>query len=168
MKLKLRVKITGEGTFEPDERTFPKLTPGTAVDLCIDSEAIEDADFLARLKDEQELLFDVSDGIAVRLNSATEVPPSHTRLKGMPNPSKFAAIELKDKLRIRLRVGQDAVLPPQTVYIPDLGVTVSSLNQACVRLSERFETDRTTHTYSAFEVVYVRRGKAWIPIKELI
>lgn len=168
MKLKFNVRLDGKGRFTPIDKYFPQIKEGSEAELVVLSEDIDDEVFMLRRMDAIEHQIDVSEGVAIRLNSTTMEIPSSYLLPGMPAGSPFAKIELSGPLRVRRMLGQDPTLPNQDVHITDLDLDVNSLNQACTRLSEKFETKRTTHSYSAFEVVFVRKGQTWRPLKELI
>lgn len=113
---------------------------------------------------------DGSEGVAVRLGSATKRPSSSSRLVGTPLLKKGHFAKLEPSGPIRFRIGSNArprLEDNQSIWIPDLKEEAQSYGRACTRLSEAFELLRNAHTYSAFEVVFVRRGKEWLPLREL-
>lgn len=168
MKVKLEVTLEDGQLTMSDGRALPRIPGKVSATLLVEEADIQDKYYETARRDEVEILLDVSEGIAIRLASAKFDPPSHKALPSLNLPFSFARIVLEGPLRIRRRVGQNDVLPKQPVFLPDLNLKVESLNQACTKLSERFEPDRQTHTYSAFEVVYIRRAGVWEQLKTLL
>ena len=84
----------------------------------------------------------------------------------------FAEIRLSEELRLRLRGTKKACLEPCQCWIPVLGKTFESLNEAYTSLSVRYEPHRRSHTGNVFQVVFFRtltssRGHSWEPLETL-
>lgn len=168
MKVKLEVILDNGQLTMRDGRALPRIPRRVNATLLVEEADIDDKAYEAARRDKFDYSLDVSEGIAIRLASAKFQPPSQKGLTSINLGFPFARIELKGPLRIRQRVGQNDSLLPQPVFLPDLNLTVKSLNQACTKLSEKFETERQSHTYSAFEVVYIRRAGHWRQLKTLL
>jgi len=84
----------------------------------------------------------------------------------------FAEIHLAQELRLRLRGTKKASLEPCDCWIPVLGKTVSSVNEAYTVLSNHYEPHRRSHTGNVFQLTFYRnltrsREHTWEPLDTL-
>lgn len=71
---------------------------------------------------------------------------------------QLAEIKLLEPLELAVRATKRASLKACRCNVPALGSEAGSLNHALTKLSERFETHRTSHTGNVFECVFYRRA----------
>lgn len=167
MKYKFEVTVD-DGKISPwGPVHLPKLRKAARATLVIEEEYIDDREFDARSNDFIEQHLDVSEGIVVRLAAAKGLAFDKYPFTNIGIGHPCVRVELDRPLVVRKRPGRASTLPSQLVKLPTLNSTVGSLNQACQKLSETYETERLTHTYSAFEVVFIKRNERWFPLKDL-
>ena len=169
VKVRIDVRVVNGRLCDAIGGDLPKLRNGAIGELVVEVGDIQSVDFLLARKEETTREIDTREGVAIRLSSAKKKIPSSDSLQDLCHLyGPFAAVEVEGPIRIRYKVGDRPRLERVKVKVPDLKLTASSLNNACTKLSEAFETDRETHTYNAFEVVHIRRGMRWFPLKELV
>jgi hypothetical protein len=166
LKLYFNVKFV-DGQWQATN--MPRIRDGAVAELAIEDIHLNDPRFESARRDALEVVLDVTEGVLVHLKAATTEPVSNAKVKGTL-PGGFCSIVYPSgPIRVVKKPGQRPRLQAVEVQLLDLGkAKATSLNDACTKLSERFETTRQSHTYSAFEVVYLCRNKTWIPLKDLI
>jgi hypothetical protein len=170
MKRRFEVEIV-EGSVVPIfGQTLPKLRAGATAVLVVEDHDIQDKDWKVNSDNRTLRQVDVAEGVVVRLANAKRAPASYESVKrcALPTGCMFAVVIPEAPVKIEYFPGRRPRIVQGNVFLPDLETVASSLNNACTRLSEEFETERLSHTYSAFEVVYFRRENRWLPLKELV
>jgi hypothetical protein len=152
-----------EGEFRPCYgSTMPKLVDGAIVDLVIPEYALSAYDF-ARFRAECTIRLLPRDSVLmIGLRPPGRIPRS---LCAQADPSKskvlsdhrtYASVRLLEDLMLCLRRGKRVFLRQSACEVPALGpgAKAKSLNDAYTLLSQKYETDRMSHTGHVFREVF--------------
>ena len=156
--------------------TWPSIMEGTIGDLVLPAWAFEKPQDATLLSVPLTVpILRVGERLLVGLK-----PTAHSREVRRPGPDLrilvpfegFAEIHLAEELRLKLRGTKRATLEPCDCWIPALGKTVKSLNEAYTILSVRYERHRRSHTGNVFQLVFFRtmgrsREHEWEPLESV-
>lgn len=80
----------------------------------------------------------------------------------------FVEVSLKDNLKFKKMYNKLPKLLGCTCQIPILNNQEAiSLNHAYTIISQKFETNRKSHTGNVFDLCYVQQGNNWVPLDTL-
>ncbi|MDZ4799921.1 MAG: hypothetical protein SGI92_17325 [Bryobacteraceae bacterium] len=155
-----------------DERSVTgAFRPGSRMTLRCELASIQDAP-LYRFYDNHNETVEVArpdDELMLGLQAHLVSLDGHQKLLGasaqeIVSPFVFARVTLKEPLSIHWERGRLPRLSSCKCEAVGLGIEADSLNQIYTRLSEKFETERTTHTANVFDRAWLKNKDKWVKL----
>jgi hypothetical protein len=182
-EVKMRVGSSGE-----ENKELPKIRDGTIGTLTVPKSALtEDEDQKWLTKELKEIVLATTQKVWFRIKTdhrdRDKISEKARKFLGSRTPPnvgngyRLIPISLREHLWLQHRGTKNPELKSCTCSLPDLiqeevdtdGSALSSINQAYTRLSEIFETHRSTHTGNVYEKGFVRdlAEGDWMKLGEL-
>lgn len=157
-----------------DGSPLPELRIGAVGELFISSADVVDDEVADRLAEPSRLPL-LPAGTELVVGVRAIFTDDFSQALGSDGPlaywdGRVVAIRLEEPLELEVRAGAQAKLRPCQCSSPALdGEEAVSLNHAFTLLSERYETDRISHTGNVFKRVfhYDATVRRWRPLEDL-
>jgi hypothetical protein len=173
--LRIGIRFEGDKLVLLDGSPLPKLRPNAVGELLVQPDVIESwADRERFTKDDVCRILEKGTGVFLGVSPYLIGDPAAEGLLREPEQMKLKTeywlveVRLEQDLCIRIRGDQEARLEKCKCTIPALKRDASSINHAFTIVSERYETQRLSHTGNVFQRAYtwVEPG-GWRTLDEL-
>lgn len=173
-RLRIGVSFDGTNFVLPDGEPLPKLVKGSAAEIVVAPECIENEIVRASLSRQKSAHF-LNEGAVVLVGVSPSMVDGHSH-KGLIaahavpilSPYLFVEVKLNADLWLQVRGDQEARLSNTRCTIRSLNEEAKSLNHAFMLISEAYETKRRSHSGNVFERAYAQDERGdWQSLDDL-